>query len=80
MRSQSTADRVLARSRCNSNNSLEIVSSSRPLVVYPFPEKGEAGASIDSVGSLRVDVVTKLKEMGNGVMVSASKEEGRGTQ
>jgi hypothetical protein len=38
--------------------------------VYPFPEKGEAGASIDSVGSLRVDVVTELKEPGNGVMVS----------
>jgi hypothetical protein len=35
--------------------------------VYPFPEKGEAGASIDFVGSLRVDVVTELKEMGNGV-------------
>jgi hypothetical protein len=41
--------------------------------VYPFPEKGEAGASIDSVGSLRVDVVTELKETENGVMVSASK-------
>jgi hypothetical protein len=27
-------------------------------VVYPFPEKGEAGASIDFVGSVRVDVVT----------------------
>jgi hypothetical protein len=25
-------------------------------------------------------VVTKLKETGNGVMVSASKEEGKGTQ
>jgi hypothetical protein len=47
--------------------------------VYPFPEKGEAGASIDSVGSLRVDV-TELKETGNGVMVSAPKEEGKGTQ
>jgi hypothetical protein len=29
---------------------------------------------------VRVDVVTELKEMGNGVMVSASKEEGKGTQ
>jgi hypothetical protein len=40
-------------------------------VVYPFPEKGEAGASIDSVGSVRVDVKV-LKETENGVMVSAS--------
>jgi hypothetical protein len=48
--------------------------------VHPFPEKGEAGASIDSVGSVRVYVVTELKETGNGVMVSASKEEGKGTQ
>jgi hypothetical protein len=51
-----------------------------PGVVYPFPEKGEAVASIDSVGIVRVDVVTELKESGNGVMVPASKEEGKGTQ
>jgi hypothetical protein len=48
--------------------------------VYPFLEKGESGASIDSVGSVRVDVVTELKEPGNSVMVSASKEERKGTQ
>jgi hypothetical protein len=48
--------------------------------VYLFPEKGEAAASIDSVGSLRVDVVTELKETGSGVMVSASKWEGKVTQ
>jgi hypothetical protein len=48
--------------------------------VNPFPEKGEAGASIDSVGSVRVDVVTELKETGNGVMVSACRKEWKGTQ
>jgi hypothetical protein len=48
--------------------------------VYPFPEKGEAGASIDSVGNVRVYVVTELKEPGNVVMVSASKEEVKGAQ
>jgi hypothetical protein len=31
-------------------------------------------------GSVRVDVVTELKETGNGVMVPASKEEQKGTQ
>jgi hypothetical protein len=40
-----------------------------------WPEKQEAGVSIDSVGSVRIYVVTELKEPGNGVMVSASKEE-----
>jgi hypothetical protein len=48
--------------------------------VYPFPEKGEVGAYVDPLGSVRVYVVTELKEPGNGVMVSASKEEGKGTQ
>jgi hypothetical protein len=43
--------------------------------VYPLPEKGEAGASIDPLGSFRVYMVAELKEPGNGVMVSASKEE-----
>jgi hypothetical protein len=42
-------------------------------------EKGEADASKDSVGSLRFDVVTELKEPGNGV-VSAFNVEGKGTQ
>jgi hypothetical protein len=48
--------------------------------MYPFLEKRKVGASIDSVGSVRVYVVTELKESGNGVMVPASKEEGKGTQ
>jgi hypothetical protein len=48
--------------------------------VDPFPEKGEAGAPVDPIGSVRVDVVTELKEPGNGVMVPASKEERKGTQ
>jgi hypothetical protein len=34
--------------------------------------KGEAGVIIDPVGSVRVDVVTELKEPGNGVMVLMS--------
>jgi hypothetical protein len=45
--------------------------------VYPFPEKGEAGASIDPIGSVRVYVVTELKEPGNGIMVSASNNPAR---
>jgi hypothetical protein len=43
--------------------------------VYQFPEKGEAGVSVDPLGSVRIYVVTELKEPGKGVMVSASKEE-----
>jgi hypothetical protein len=42
--------------------------------------KGEAGASIDPVGSVRVYVMTELKEPGNAVMIPASKEERKGTQ
>jgi hypothetical protein len=30
--------------------------------LYPFPEKGAADAFIDPVGSVRVYVVTELKE------------------
>jgi hypothetical protein len=41
----------------------------------PFTEKGEAGASIGPIGSTRADVLTQLKETGDGVMVPASKEE-----
>jgi hypothetical protein len=48
--------------------------------VDPFPEKGDDGMSIDPLGSVRVDVVTELKETGNGVMVLACKEERKGTQ
>jgi hypothetical protein len=44
-----------------------------------FPEKGEAGASVDPGDSDRVHVVTELKEAGNGVMVPASEEERKGT-
>jgi hypothetical protein len=40
-----------------------------PGVVDQFPEKGEDGASIDPIGSVRVYVVTELKEPGNDVMV-----------
>jgi hypothetical protein len=49
-------------------------------VVYPFSEKHEARACIDPLGSVRVYVVTELKEPGNGVTVPAFKEERKGTQ
>jgi hypothetical protein len=51
-----------------------------PHVVDPFPEKGEAGVSIDPISSVSVYVVTKLKETRNGVVVPATKEERKGTQ
>jgi hypothetical protein len=51
-----------------------------PCVVDSFPEKGEAGVSVDPIGSIRVYVVTDLKKVGNGVMVPASKEDRKGTQ
>jgi hypothetical protein len=41
---------------------------------------GEAGTPVDPVDSVRDYMVTELKEKGNGVMVSAPKEEGKGTQ
>jgi hypothetical protein len=37
--------------------------------VYPLPEKGEAGVSIDPLDSVRVYVVTELKEPGNTTKV-----------
>jgi hypothetical protein len=46
----------------------------------PFPEKGEAGASVDPIGSVQVYVMTELKEPGAGVMVPASKGERKVTQ
>jgi hypothetical protein len=37
-----------------------------------FPEKGEAGVSVDPVSSIRLYVVSEMKETGGGVMVPAS--------
>jgi hypothetical protein len=51
-----------------------------PDLVNPFMEQLEAGESIGPVGSVRVYMVSELKEMGYGVMVCASKEERKGTQ
>jgi hypothetical protein len=36
---------------------------------------GVAGSGVEPIGSVRVYVVTELKEPGNGVMVPTSKEE-----
>jgi hypothetical protein len=46
-----------------------------PGIVESITDKGEAGASVDPVGSVRVYVVSELKETGDGVTIPASKEE-----
>jgi hypothetical protein len=48
--------------------------------VDPFPEKGEAGLSVDLIGSIQMYVVTELKETGSNVAVPAFKEERKDTQ
>jgi hypothetical protein len=45
-----------------------------------FTDQTEARASIDPVGSVRVYMVLELKETRDGVLISASKNEGKGTE
>jgi hypothetical protein len=48
--------------------------------VDPFPEEGEAGLSVDLIGSIQMYVVTELKETGSNIVVPAFKEERKDTQ
>jgi hypothetical protein len=48
-------------------------------VVDVFRKQTEASASADPAGSVGVCMVLELKEMRDGVVVLASKKEGKGT-
>jgi hypothetical protein len=49
-------------------------------VMDSSPKQGEAGVSVDLVGSGRLYVVLELEKSRDGVMVSTPEEEGKGTK